>query len=338
MSGVARRHHTVPRFYLDGFASRRRIGTVRLPGHARFVQSTLNATAQSDFYTIPDAVDGTDRVERVLSKLESDAARVFDKLKDEEWPLDPQSRETLAAFLAVQFLRGPNRRSQIEQMTRLLLQMRIGLGRRETFEDWVSRELGIILTPEEADRAWDEGSQERGPSYTISGEKFAQHLATSLETVYPYFAGRAWVLVRFDRRSLLTCDTPIVLAPDEDISPFSGIGVGSAMAMTVPLTRSIGLILSTHVNDLPDYAYGEVVQGRADWELTPTTRYAKMFNRATVENAREWIFHHPDDSHLVPANLHEPVRSEVASNVTEVLAARSDANEGQRDQASDDQD
>lgn len=140
---ISRRHHTVPRFYLDGFASDRRIGTVRLPGKTRFVQSTLNASAHTDFYSIPNAVGGPDVVERTLARLEGDTARVFERLKDSEWPLDRVSRETVATFLAVQFLRGPNRRRQIEQMMRLLLQVRIGIGRRAGFEEWAMQELGL---------------------------------------------------------------------------------------------------------------------------------------------------------------------------------------------------
>jgi Protein of unknown function (DUF4238) len=98
----------VPRFYLDGFAESRRIGTVQLPGDRRFVQSTKSASAENDFYTITDVVDEPDFFEKALADLESDTARVFRRLEENEWPLDPASREVLATFLGVQFLRGPN--------------------------------------------------------------------------------------------------------------------------------------------------------------------------------------------------------------------------------------
>jgi len=290
------------------------------------VQSTLNAAARTDFYTIPDAVDGPDVVERTLAGLESDTARVFRRLKNvEEWPLDPLDRETLATFLAVQFLRGPNRRRQIEQMMRLVMQVRISIGDREAFEEWAMQELGVVLTSDEADRLWDEGNRAGGPALTLSAGNFAEHLAASLPTVYPYFAGRSWALVRFHRRSLLTCDTPITLARDAEAGPLAGIGVGSAMAITVPLTRYIGLVLSSHASDLPGVSISEVMAGGVDWQLPPTTRYASMFNRATLENAREWVFHHPDDSDLVPDDLNDPVEVEVASTVPEFLAKHSAA-------------
>ena len=36
------------------------------------------------------------------------------------------------------------------------------------------------------------------------------------------------------------------------------------------------------------------------------TAAANLFNGATTRNARQWIFHHPDDTHLVPEELPEP--------------------------------
>ena len=57
---VARRHHTVPRFYLRGFAEQERIMTVRLPGDQRFAQSINDASAAKDFYAISGHEDGDD--------------------------------------------------------------------------------------------------------------------------------------------------------------------------------------------------------------------------------------------------------------------------------------
>lgn len=338
MPQISRRHHTVPRFYLDGFAKDRRIGTVRLPGDTRFVQSTRYASAQTDFYTIPEAVDGPDVFERTLAQIEGAAARVFNRLKDDDgWPLDPECRGTLATYLAVQFLRGPDRRRQIEQMLRLATQLQIGIGGRESVEAWAMRERGVSLTCEEADRIWDEATQPGGPPISLSAAGHVEQLADSLPTVYPYFAGRPWVLIRFGRRSLMTCDTPIALIPDEDTSPFSGVGVGSALAMTFPLSRKMGLVLSSPEPWFERVHIDEVSAGALDGQAEPSTRYAAMFNYATVQNSREWIFHHPDDADLVPADLHEPVRDEVAATVPDFRTDQSppagdepaDANESQ---------
>ncbi|MHA4855060.1 hypothetical protein L1080_036985 [Rhodococcus sp. MSC1_016] len=36
-----------------------------------------------------------------------------------------------------------------------------------------------------------------------------------------------------------------------------------------------------------------------------------MFNQASITNARQAVYHHPDDLHLVPADLHEPREFEI---------------------------
>ncbi len=61
----------------------------------------------------------------------------------------------------------------------------------------------------------------------------------------------------------------------------------------------------------------QVRESRADFDLPPSTAHARDFNAATIRNTREWIFHHPDDSELLPAELPKTVRTEI-STVTSV--------------------
>ena len=48
----ARRHHTVPQFYLRGFARDDQIATLRLPGKHRFLQSVKDASVVKDYYSL----------------------------------------------------------------------------------------------------------------------------------------------------------------------------------------------------------------------------------------------------------------------------------------------
>jgi hypothetical protein len=63
--------------------------------------------------------------------------------------------------------------------------------------------------------------------------------------------------------------------------------------------------------------------GSLDSKAEPSTRYAAMFNDATIHNAREWVFHHPDDAELVPEKLHDPVREEIQSALPDFRAGPS---------------
>ncbi|QTE30333.1 hypothetical protein [Pengzhenrongella sicca] len=43
-----------------------------------------------------------------------------------------------------------------------------------------------------------------------------------------------------------------------------------------------------------------------------TTALEKFFNHHTVENASEWLFHHPEDEKFVPDELPEPTLVNIA--------------------------
>jgi hypothetical protein len=211
----------------------------------------------------------------------------------------------------------------MEQMMALVTQMQIGFGGRDSVTAWAKQERGVSLTPEEADRVWDEAIQPGGPPINLTAAGHVEQLAESLPKVYPYFAGRPWILVRFGRRSLVTCDTPIAPIPDDDTSPFSGVGVGTALAMTFALTRKMGLVLASPKPFFERVDIAEVSSGAFDWQDAPSTRYAAMFNYATVHNSRQWIFHRPDDGGLVPAELHKPPNDEVAATVPDFRTEQS---------------
>ncbi|MDY7543364.1 MULTISPECIES: DUF4238 domain-containing protein [unclassified Cryobacterium] len=107
---VARRHHTVPRFYLQGFAELDRVTTVRLPGDLRFTQSVSDATVVNNFYTVENHEAGPDVIEKALSGIEGDAAAVLKTLIEGKWPLAAEDRMTLGYFIALQATRVPNQR------------------------------------------------------------------------------------------------------------------------------------------------------------------------------------------------------------------------------------
>jgi hypothetical protein len=85
---VAKRHPTVPQFYLRGFADGERIATVRLPGDQPFMQSVRKAASEMNFYSIAGHEDGPDVFEKLLSSIEGEASRVFGHIADGTWPLE----------------------------------------------------------------------------------------------------------------------------------------------------------------------------------------------------------------------------------------------------------
>ena len=117
---TAKRHHTVPQFYLRGFADDQRIATVRLPGNDRFVQSVRKAASETNFYSVDGHPDGPDVFEKLLSDLEGGASSVFEIIQDGKWPLEAEERTTLAHFIALQAVRGPDHRHNMERVLSLI--------------------------------------------------------------------------------------------------------------------------------------------------------------------------------------------------------------------------
>lgn len=319
MADVSRKHHTVPQFYLKGFATAsRQIGTVQLPGTKRFVQSTSKASAHTDFYAVPGHEEGPDAFEKSLSRVEGEAARVIRRIIEEHvWPLSPEDRELLAAFLTLQFLRGPEQRRHMEETSALVTRMEIGYGGKANVAAWVKRKHGLSISEEEAERIWDEATQLGGPPIRLAPIGHINQILQLTPKLVRYFMFRPWMLYRFSARSLLTCDTPVSLIPHVNSQSGhadameEGVGLMTAWGITFPLTRKIGLLLGNPEEFFGNVDAEEVATGRFDITQAPSTAMANLFNDAAIDNARQWIFHHPEDAHLVPDDLPHPRDKEI---------------------------
>jgi hypothetical protein len=285
MAQISRSHHTVPRFYLQQFAdSRGFVNVVRLPGDVRYPQSINKVSVINDFYNVGTGPD-RDAIEKLIAdEIERPAAAVFRKVLDDQiWPLGVEDRTILATYLAVQHGRGANQRKSLTEMADVL----------------------SALTGGNDDLPESESARSEALKHThIRG-------MLDIEERAPYFIGRVWTLVTFGGRGLLTCDTPIGLIRDKDTSSIRGVGIGNALAITIPLSRRTALMMTTHplVKDAQ-----KVAAGNYDGTLTASDHDAEQFNLSTVHNARHCIYHHPDDTDLVAAPLPAPRTTEVSTS------------------------
>ena len=106
-----RKHHLVPRFYLDRWATDGMVKVTDLTnGRPSYLSKAQNALVETDFYRVPDGtVEGGSPVvwETWLSKIEGDAAKVFaavdrgglGDLNESQWT-------RLLTFIAVQITRS----------------------------------------------------------------------------------------------------------------------------------------------------------------------------------------------------------------------------------------
>lgn len=323
---VSKRHHTVPNFYLKGFGSvgsKPKIGAVSIDDGKRLVMPTSNATVRKNFYALDGHPDGADVFEKELSRIEGDASAVIRKAVDGTWSLSREDREILGTFLTFQFLRGPDTRAWMDQTHGTLLSKVITQMGAEGVRRTLARS-GKEVSDDVLDRLLQQAVEPNGVTMKTTPAGHIRHILELVPELVRYFVGRPWVLVRFNRRKLFTCDTPVALIRDpEQEDVFGGVGLMTAWGISVPLTREVGLLLSDPMALIEEAAdritppelLEDVINGRYDHEQVGSTKMAQLFNSHTMANARNWVFHHPDDADLVPDELPAPRDREVDSKV-----------------------
>jgi Protein of unknown function (DUF4238) len=278
MAQIARGHHTVPRFYLDRFANDdQQIGVVQLPGDIRYRQSTRDASVVKDFYNIDNRAD-PNAIENLIAEIEGDAAAVFRKvLDDHHWPLDSNDRSILATFFGLQRVRGPHQRQLFTEIAEVV-----------------------------ASALDHEGKAAAGSAKTDQVNEIKHAHISSLVDVMAYasfYFGRSWAVIRFSRKRLLTGDAPVSLLPDPG-TPNAAVGIGNAWAILFPMSRTTGLMMF------------QILAGEKQIDTTAegSTHLASVFNEATINNARERIFYHPDDASMIPSELPAPRAVELSTD------------------------
>lgn len=306
---VAKRHHTVPKFYLRGFADENeRIATVPLSGQKTFTRSITKTATENHFYSLPGHPDGDDAFEKALSELEGATARIIEEIKRGIWPLSPADRCTLGEFIAIQVARSPVQRRNSEQLAADIARMEIGLGGKENVKGWAKRKWGRDLTDEEVEQVWEQATQPDGPPITLARPDLIEHMVKVAGDLTKYIVGRPWLLLRFDRRSLITSDDPVGLVrhPEDEDAAWMGTGFMTAWGITFPLTRKLGLVASDPMV-AADFVPVEVLHaGKGDHAELGTTAYEKLINQHTADGASLWLYRHPDDEKFVPHPLPKP--------------------------------
>lgn len=313
---TAKLHHYVPQGYLRGFATEQeRITAVPLDrSRTSYTTSVRNVAAQTHFHTVRELAE-PDWFEKALSKVEGDAIKTIRNFEKGEFPPSEDDRWAFAAYMALQGVRGPDLRRTREHVHASLLRLEIGAGGRKNVGGWIRKNLGFEPTPEQEDRIWGEATQPGGPPIRFTNGTHIRNMVESAVELAPSLALRPWILVRFNRRSLITSDAPVNLLRSPDAEPWEGVGFGTAWGIAFPLTRRLGLLMadSTEILDYLDedelsveQYRASLLRGEVDMVQAGTTAVEKLFNEHAADSAREYIYHHPEDERFVPDGLPEP--------------------------------
>lgn len=304
---TAKLHHFNPRFVLRGFADNdERITTIRLPERRSRTTRVRETGAENHLYSIPNHPSGLDVFEKRLGAgIEADTAEIFKRVEDGEWPLQPDERDTLAEFIALQVLRGPEQRRRMESAASGLYLRAAGQLGKKGLASWASDAAGRQVSEAEVDELW--GSIVKAGSVPVSytPRDHIEMMGEVTEPIAAILAARPWTLVRFKQRALITCDAPVTAVPHEESGPFMGAGMATARFVLYPMSRRIGLIMRDPLagndsDDDLDHLIKQARSGALDDESVGKAAIEELMNEHIAAHAVNNIYHHPDDSLFVP--------------------------------------
>ena len=306
MQEQAKRHHIVSKFYLRYFANdKERVTTVMLPGDRTFPQSIGDASVQTDYYTVIDR-DGqqSDAVEQSLALVEAQAATAWREVVAGVWPLPDEHRASMAAWLALQLLRGSGVRNSMSELATHHLLLSVILGGRKRL-----REALIAADEPSLNQEWI-GLFTDPLRLAARPEHHVQHIAEMLPRVIDSLLARWWLLTVFERKALATSDHPVHVVPNAELTSMGmGTGIENATVIHVPLTRRHSLAMYQPSAVPPQLA----ALGR-DTRWPGVAATALYSNSCTVNGARRFLFHHPDDAPLAGFDLPQPRDRELTVN------------------------
>lgn len=305
MARRVRRQHVISQFYLKGFANESsRIKRIELPGDEPIVLTTSDASVIKDFYTV-ELLDGTpsDMFEEFFGTFEGPAATALRAVSHGTWPLLPVDREALAAWVALQYLRGKEIRDGQNALDAFQIRILVGTSGKEALRHLIETREGVTLTEEQLDWEWRDLTKPGGPSLEPDPADHMHFLLSTLPGLTAHLMSWHWTLLEFEDAGLGTSDHPVSLIAGEEHPPGMGLGIATAALFYIPLTRSHGLTIQPPDRFPAGFGFVPDLRHVADPE------HAKSFNQQTAWSARHYVYCHPDaDPFAAPVALPTPRR------------------------------
>jgi hypothetical protein len=238
----SKRHHLVPKFYLDRFAQGIKLRVVaREPPHRSYTASVCNTLVQKDFYSIETAEGWSSEAEDALAVVEADAARILRSFDEGRFPPSDKDRHSLSRYLSFQMLRTEEHRTALNQLEEHAAKMQFA---SLSDDDVRTRLIAAGEASTDADVAEAQLSLQALDKYRVvpHQNKSILLMFETVEQFIPHFEERGWWLVKFEQPALLSGDCPIYCDPGSN-PRFPVAGVLSAESIVFPISSTRGLIL-----------------------------------------------------------------------------------------------
>lgn len=297
-SSVGTRHHVVPRFLLERFASAKGQLQVRNRADGQVSMRSISDLAVRDFYTVVTNDGEFDSsLESVLSIVEDRAARILRQHLDHRAFMRPRTftaeeRYFLDDFVAIQAVRGMRTRRVIE----VIADYSVKLLNQDRISDDDIQNIDFIPHPNEHLKMF-------GPLW---------------DRVVEVLRRRSALIIHLDRPLLIIGDEPVIADRGENVSSVrddaehnwvsqdlilfeGGIGLANAETILIPVSASAILMYGP----TGDYNLPAILEIKGE----EASSFAEELNARVVETAIDWIAAHPD--HTDFASLKIPSRRPV---------------------------
>lgn len=293
----------VPRHYLAGFSDDSgRIIQIRLarPDQPADI-SNRDAAVRRNFYTVNVDGQASDEVERLFQQAESLSAVPLRKLAEASPDFSQDDKEAVAAWAALQFLRGDDLRQALSDAGEMVLKATIRAGGREGTARALARALGRPPTEEEVDDHWEAVSDFEGWRLTPRVEEQVFAIRDNIVPATYAMLQRSWTVLTFFRKRLGTSDVPVVVVPPPS-GAVRAAGYMNAELLLLPLSRDSALMMGPISASLARSPV-DVRQG--------TTQWSRTINNLIAGTARHAVYHHPEDEPFTGVELPPPRDREI---------------------------
>jgi len=249
MASPHKRHHQVPQFYLQRFASDGKVMVRRRDGTG-YCANPVNVAVESGFYDIPDGIGGKSKeIESGLAEIEGMADAVLRKVDGvgaPPGPTDPD-RAALALFIGLQLTRTTQHRERVMFPRRVLDWAKGRDLTPELVAEYLETEyLGFRPDPGEVDGAFTVVSvAAQDEPNTLKDEFGVEMMLRSAREISARLLQRNWCIEFDRRREFITSDAPVVLwRKPTRRDDFEGIGPETAEELRFPLDPGKQMVLS----------------------------------------------------------------------------------------------
>lgn len=283
-----RKHHLVPRFYLQRWAQDGQLRVTDLETRASFLSSPATAGRRTDFYRFEDGARSRGTAidwEVFLSGMEGKIAATFRRMLDDEVPvgrLPVEEQVDLVWFIALQATRGVNFRRQLQWSE---LQ-----DHASNFERLGDAYLRVLLIESGVDAHDDEvaAAREQLEGFIADPTKYPvptwaklQQAAHVAPVLVDFWKKRSFVVYRTPPR-LVTSDEPVTMLHAHLGDPGEASGSASAPIIVLPLAPDAVLAM---------FAEGFPIRLPSSTELS--VEDTLDLNQAVLGNAYAYGFEQP---------------------------------------------